>query len=134
MSEYPQNVLEDWNVLVVEDDPISMDIVRRILSAYGARVYYAVNGKNALDILERIDPQFILSDLSMPIMDGWHFIEAVRADPRYTDLPVFALTAHAMNGDREKAISAGFHNYMTKPFTVETFMDDLMSLLDEMHS
>lgn len=130
MTTYPRDILQDWDVLVVEDDPVSMDIATRILKAHGARVYTATNGEHALTALEQVTPRFILSDLSMPMMDGWELIDRLRQDSRYSDVPIFALTAHAMIGDREKAIAAGFHNYMTKPFTVETFMQQLLRLLE----
>jgi CheY-like chemotaxis protein len=65
----------------------------------------------------------------MPVMDGWEFMNTIKRDRRTLDIPVIALTAHAMPGDRERAITAGFHNYLTKPLTPATFMRDLLSLL-----
>lgn len=130
MSNVPRNLLLNWDVLIVEDDFKSLDIADRILSGYGANVYVASNGEDALIYLEVIQPRFILSDLSMPVMDGWQLIEKLKHNPKWADIPIFALTAHAMIGDREKALSAGFHNYMTKPFTVETFIDKLVTLLE----
>ena len=65
----------------------------------------------------------------MPVMDGWGLIYEMQNDPVLRELPIVALTAHAMIGDRERAVAAGFHNYITKPLTVETFMEDLVKLL-----
>ena len=65
----------------------------------------------------------------MPGMDGWDFLNALREHVEYNEIPVIALTAHAMKGDRERAIAAGFHNYLTKPLTATTFMDQLLKLM-----
>jgi len=65
----------------------------------------------------------------MPVMDGWGFIHALKQDRALEEIPAIALTAHAMIGDRERAVSAGFHNYLTKPLTADTFIYDLLKLL-----
>jgi CheY-like chemotaxis protein len=65
----------------------------------------------------------------MPEMDGWEFLKALRERTDHQNIPVIALTAHAMRGDRERAITAGFHNYLTKPLTADTFIDQLLKLL-----
>jgi len=70
----------------------------------------------------------------MPVMDGWGFINALKADRGLADIPVIALTAHAMQGDRERALAAGFHNYLVKPLTVDTFIRDLVNLLIDIPS
>ena len=80
-------------------------------------------------LVSRINPRFVISDLSMPEMDGWEFLSALKESVYTQDIPVIALTAHAMKGDRERAIAAGFHNYLTKPLTANTFMDELLVLL-----
>ena len=79
--------------------------------------------------MERVKPRFVISDLSMPEMDGWEFLSALKSTVYTQDIPVIALTAHAMKGDRERAMAAGFHNYLTKPLTATTFMDELLTLL-----
>ncbi len=131
MLNIPRDILQDWEVLVVEDDPINMDVACRILKNYGAKVSTATNGQEALERLQTYRPRFILCDLSMPIMDGWQLIEMLKQERDLATIPIFALTAHAMIGDREKALNAGFHNYMTKPFTAKTFMQNLMILIEE---
>lgn len=125
----PRNLLAGWAVLVVEDDYDSREIAVRVLKHYGAQVYTAGNGAEALAVLETITPRFIVSDWSMPVMTGWEFIERLKADARFRDLPVIALTAHAMVGDKEKAIEAGFYSYLTKPLSAGTFMRELVALL-----
>jgi CheY-like chemotaxis protein len=65
----------------------------------------------------------------MPVLDGWGLIKALKNDPLIKDIRVIALTAHAMVGDRERAVAGGFHNYLTKPLTVDTFIQDLVNLL-----
>lgn len=130
MNDVPRDLLSNWDVLVVEDDPNSLEIAQFILKAYGATVYTAENGADALAQLKVCEPKFILCDLSMPVMDGWELIKILKKDRELSQIPVFALTAHAMIGDREKALLAGFHNYMTKPFSVKTFIGNLVVLLE----
>jgi CheY-like chemotaxis protein len=88
-----------------------------------------MNGQEGIGLVEEINPRFVISDLSMPEMDGWEFLKALQSQTQNQDVPVIALTAHAMKGDRERAITAGFHNYLTKPLTANTFMDQLLALL-----
>ncbi len=125
----PDNLLEGWDIVVLDDEEDSLEVAEIILNEYGANVYTAGNGREGLEIVQRTKPRFVISDLSMPVMDGWGFIDAVKADRALAEIPIIALTAHAMVGDRERAVSAGFHNYLTKPLTVDTFMADLVKLL-----
>lgn len=128
--EIRRDLLKGWNILVVEDEPDSLEVAERILRFYGATVYTAANGREGLEAARKVHPKFIISDLSMPVMDGWEMLFELKQDRSTTDIPVIALTAHAMKGDRERAIVAGFHNYLTKPLTPATFMRDLLILLD----
>jgi CheY-like chemotaxis protein len=129
MSNIPLDLLEGWDVVVIDDEPDSLEVARYILDFYGANVYTATNGKEGLELVERVKPRFVISDLSMPEMDGWGFLRNLQEVAQHRDLPVIALTAHAMRGDRERAIAAGFHNYLTKPLTANTFIDELVALL-----
>ncbi len=104
-------------------------MARYILDFYGANVHTATNGKDGVGLVKQIKPRFVISDLSMPEMDGWEFLRELKSTVYTDDIPVIALTAHAMKGDRERAIAAGFHNYLTKPLTATTFMDELLALL-----
>ena len=129
MNEIPRDLLEDWDVVVLDDEEDSLEVAEIILMEYGANVHIASNGQEGLDVTHSIKPRFVISDLSMPVMDGWGFIANMKKDRELAEIPVIALTAHAMVGDRERAITAGFHNYLTKPLTVDTFMSDLVKLL-----
>lgn len=127
--EIPRNLLEGWDIVVLDDEDDSLEVAEIILTEYGATVHTAANGREGLEKVIAVKPRFIISDLSMPEMDGWGFISTLKGDRSLADIPVIALTAHAMIGDRERAISAGFHNYLTKPLTAMTFMADLLKLL-----
>lgn len=129
MQEIYENILDGWNVVVVDDEEDSLEVAEIILMEYGATVYTASDGQEALEIVRTVKPSLVISDLSMPVMDGWSLIYTMKQDRSLAEIPVIALTAHAMVGDRERAISAGFHNYLTKPLTVNTFMRDLVNLL-----
>jgi CheY-like chemotaxis protein len=129
LSPIRRDILKGWVVLVVDDELDSQEVASRILRHYGAFVHSAFNGQFGLELAHNVRPQFILSDLSMPVMDGWEMLRQLRKDEGTMDIPVIALTAHALNGDRDKVLAAGFHSYMTKPLTPKTFMNDLLDLL-----
>ncbi|HEX2905266.1 MAG TPA: response regulator [Phototrophicaceae bacterium] len=129
IEQLPRDLLQDWKVLVVDDDPDSLDVAARLLRFYSADVTTATNGKEGLAAVRASRPRFIISDLSMPEMDGWEMLFELKNNRATQEIPVIALTAHAMFGDRDRAISAGFHNYLTKPLTPATFMKDLVILL-----
>jgi CheY-like chemotaxis protein len=130
-DQISKDVLKDWDVLVIDDDPMSLQVAAMLLKHHGARVHTATNGKEGLEAARTLHPRFIISDLSMPIMDGWSLVEELKLDRGLATIPAIALTAHAMIGDRERAINAGFHNYLTKPLTPATFMRDLLRLLTD---
>jgi two-component system, cell cycle response regulator DivK len=122
-------VLVDWDVLVVDDEPDSLDVASRLIKLAGAKVVTAQNGRQALDKLKTFRPKFILCDLSMPEMDGWEMLHHLKQDRTMEEIPVIALTAHTMQGDRERAIAAGFHNHISKPLDPTKFMTHLVKLL-----
>lgn len=125
------DILRDWRIIVIDDEEDSLEVAEIILLEYGASLHTASNGQDALAIVHDVMPHFIISDISMPIMDGWGFISALKSDRATAHIPVIALTAHAMKGDRERAIGAGFHNYLSKPLTADTFIHDLLNLLTD---
>lgn len=127
----PKNALLNWDVLVVDDDVMSLQVADIILSYHGVKVHTAKDGQQGLEAVKSIRPKFIISDLSMPVLDGWGMIAQLKSDQSTAAIPIIALTAHAMNGDRERAIAAGCHNYLTKPLTPSTFMRELMHLLED---
>lgn len=128
MSDIPR-ALDGWRVLIVDDEPDNLDVARRMLKKAGAELLLAENGADALAAIRHEDVDFILCDLSMPIMDGWTLMYEMNRDRRMSTIPVIALTAHAMIGDRERAIEAGFVNYITKPLDADKFVHDLLAIL-----
>jgi CheY-like chemotaxis protein len=129
MVKLPRDILAGWDVLLIEDEPDSADVACRVLRFFGANVQVAANGMEGLNLLRTFRPRLIICDISMPVLDGWGVIEALNNDRELSNIPAIALTAHAMLGDREKAVAAGFHNYLTKPLTPVTFVHDLLSLV-----
>ncbi len=129
MSKIPPDLLAEWNIVVADDEEDSLELARYVLDFYGAHVHTAVDGNDAFEAIERVRPHFVISDLSMPVVDGWELIRRLKETPELRDIPVIALTAYALKSDANRAIAAGFHNYLTKPLTVDTFMDQLISLL-----
>ena len=125
----PYNILQGQKILIVEDEPDSLEIASILLQMYDADVITATNGREGLEQARKHRPKFIISDLSMPEMSGWEMIYTLKNDRSTMDIPVIALTAHAMTGDRERALAAGFHNYLSKPLRVETFVGDLLQLV-----
>jgi CheY-like chemotaxis protein len=125
----PADLLVGWDIVVIDDEEDSLEVAEIILNEYGANVHTARNGKEGLELVKSVRPKFVISDISMPIMDGWGFIHELTHDRALAEIPAIALTAHAMVGDRERAISAGFQNYLTKPLTATTFIYDLTRLL-----
>lgn len=126
----------DWGnlssllVLLVEDEPDNAEVIEMALSFSGISVRTAQNGVEGLEILQNFLPDLILLDLSMSKMDGWEMRARVKSDPRTQHIPVVALTAHAMSGDKELAMEAGFNGYLTKPINVPTFINDLRTALE----
>lgn len=129
MNQIPRDLLNEWVIVVIDDEEDSLEVAEVILEAYGALLYTARNGSEGINLIREVRPRMVISDLSMPVMDGWGLIYQLKQDVRLADIPCIALTAHAMIGDRERAIKAGFHNYLTKPLTVETFLQDLVNLI-----
>lgn len=122
--------ITEWAVLLVDDEPDNIEVVSESLEFYGMSVKTAENGQVALDILQGDwMPDIIMLDLSMPVMDGWATLRKLKSDPRTQTIPVLALSAHAIIGDADRAINAGFDGYMTKPISVPTLLQDLRSAL-----
>lgn len=116
-------------VLVVEDNDTSRKLVRVLLELRGHRVVEAVSGEDGREQALRESPDVILMDIHLPDMSGIDALHALRADERIRDLPVIALTALAMKGDRERLLAEGFDGYLAKPIEVTTFADDVLEVL-----
>jgi CheY-like chemotaxis protein len=114
-----------WSVLVVDDEPDNLELVGETLEYYGAEVKTAENGKVALEYLEAFKANLILADLSMPVMNGWDLRVRLKGNEKYVHIPVIALTAHAIAGDKERILEAGFDGYLMKPININTLCDDI---------
>lgn len=123
--------IKDWVVLIVDDEPDNLNVAQKVLSFGGADVHIARNGREGLEKLDEVQPTFILLDLSMPEMDGWEMFKLVRQRQELEHMPIIALTAHAMQGDKEKVIDAGFNGYIAKPFRINSFLEDIKTVLSD---
>ena len=119
------------SILLVDDEPDNVELIADTLEFMGMEVKTAKHGEQGLAILKEFTPDLILLDLSMPVMDGWKMHKQLKSDPKTQHIPVVALTAHAMAGDKERALGAGFDGYVSKPISVATFLNDLRSTLQE---
>jgi len=115
-------------LLLVEDNELNRDMLGRRLRHRGYEVVTAVNGREGIEMARGEKPDVILMDLSLPEMDGWQAARILKNDPDTDGIPIVALTAHAMNGDRERALAAGCDEYATKPVDMPLLMDILARL------
>jgi two-component system, cell cycle response regulator DivK len=118
-------------VLLVEDDPANRGLASRILAACGLPHDMAGDGNEALEKVAGRLPDLILMDLSMPGMDGWEATRIIRANPEWEDVRIVALTAHAMRGDRERAIAAGCDDVLTKPYRPAELIEMIRKVLGD---
>jgi len=102
-------------ILIADDNAFSRELMRELLEASGHLIIEAVNGRHALDLIRQSAPDLVFLDLQMPLQDGFSVLRELRTEGRFDKLPVVAVTASAMIGDRERAIAAGFHSYIAKP-------------------
>jgi two-component system cell cycle response regulator DivK len=116
-------------VLVADDNPVSRELIREILEDDDCEVIEAGDGREALEKVREHRPDLALLDIQMPVMDGNAVMFQIRADPQLAKLPVAALTAYAMQGDREKALARGFNSYITKPIDIPAFRAEVAELL-----
>jgi CheY-like chemotaxis protein len=115
-----EKVLEGKQILIVDDDARNAFALSRLLADKGVKMYIAPSAAKGLEVLEKVPTiGLVLTDIMMPGMDGYEFMRALRAQPRYKNLPILALTAKAMKGDREKCIEAGANDYLSKPIDPE---------------
>ena len=118
-----------WTVLLVEDVEDNRELARLLLESAGHTVWEAHNGQEALDRMSGPLPDVILMDLSLPILDGWAVTRQMRQDARFASVPIIALTAHAMAGDRERVMDSGFDGYLPKPIDVVQFVDQIRAII-----
>jgi two-component system, cell cycle response regulator DivK len=116
-------------ILLVEDNEMNRDMLSRRLIRKGYEVVMAVDGEQAIDMAASESPDVILMDMSLPVIDGWEATRRVKAADKTRTIPVIALTAHAMAGDREKAIAAGCDDFDTKPVDFTRLVEKIEMLL-----
>lgn len=118
-------------VLIVEDNEMNRDMLSRRLERKGYEVVMAVDGAEGVDKAGSENPDIILMDMSLPVLDGWEATRRVKANPATARIPVIALTAHAMSGDRDKTIEAGCDDYDTKPIDLPRLLGKIEAQLQK---
>jgi two-component system, cell cycle response regulator DivK len=116
-------------ILIVEDNEMNRDMLSRRLERRGFAIVMAVDGQQGVDMARSEKPDLILMDMSLPVMDGWTATQTIKADAELAGIPVIALTAHAMAGDREKAMGAGCDDYDTKPIELPRLLEKIGKFL-----
>ncbi len=117
-------------ILLVEDNEMNRDMLSRRLARRGHEILLAVDGGEGVARASADRPDLILMDMSLPVIDGWEATRRIKADPDTANIPVIALTAHAMAGDREQALGAGCDDYDTKPIELDRLLEKITSLLE----
>ena len=118
-------------ILLVEDNEMNRDMLSRRLKRRGYEVLIAVDGVKGVEMTSLEIPDLILMDMSLPVMDGWEATKNIKADPATKSIPVIALTAHAMSGDRQKALEAGCDDYDTKPIDLSRLLSKIQTFLGD---
>jgi CheY-like chemotaxis protein len=116
-------------ILLVEDNEMNRDMLSRRLERKGFRVLLAVDGQGGMEMAGSHRPDLVLMDMSLPVLDGWEATRRLKAAPATRGIPVIALTAHAMSGDRERALEAGCDDYDTKPIELPRLLGKMEALL-----
>lgn len=116
-------------ILLVEDNDMNRDMLSRRLARRGYEVVIAVDGQQGIDMARTEAPDLILMDMSLPVLDGWEATRRLKATPETRTIPVIALTAHAMVGDREKAVEAGCDDFDIKPIELPRLLEKIEALL-----
>jgi CheY-like chemotaxis protein len=116
-------------VLLVEDNEMNRDMLSRRLTRLGFDVVMAVDGRQGVEMAKAENPDLILMDMSLPVLDGWEATRQIKADPGTQTIPLIALTAHAMAEDRKKALEAGCDDYDTKPIELTRLLEKMSRLL-----
>jgi two-component system cell cycle response regulator DivK len=117
-------------ILIVEDNELNRDMLSRRLARKGYSISMAVDGGAGVEKASAEIPSLILMDMSLPVLDGWEATRRVKANPQTRHIPVIALTAHAMTGDRDKAIEAGCDDYDTKPIDLPRLLSKIETQLE----
>jgi CheY-like chemotaxis protein len=116
-------------ILLVEDNEMNRDMLSRRLERKGHQVILAIDGGQGVEMARSQSPEVILMDMSLPVLDGWEATRQLKADDLTRDIPVIALTAHAMTGDQDRAREAGCDDYDTKPVDLQRLLGKIEALL-----
>jgi len=116
-------------VLVAEDNPVNRELLRELLEMQGYNVIEAADGQETLRMIEANHPECLLLDIGMPVLDGFAVLRKIRENPGFASLTVLAVTAYAMQGDREKILKAGFDGYLSKPINARDLAKEIERLL-----
>lgn len=116
-------------LVLVEDNEFNRDMLSRRLIKRGYEVLIAEDGQQGVELVRRERPDLVLMDMSLPVLDGWEATRQLKADAETRDIPVIALTAHAMNGDEEKARAAGCDDFDTKPVELPRILEKIEAML-----
>jgi CheY-like chemotaxis protein len=118
-------------VLIAEDNAVNRELLRELLETRGYIVLEACDGQEALHMIELTQPDLLLLDIGMPVLDGFAVVRKIRENPRLAALPVVAVTAYAMQGDREKILNSQFDGYLSKPVNSRSLAEELDRLLSK---
>ena len=118
-------------VLIAEDNAVNRELLRELLELRGCTVLEACDGQEALKMIEQTQPELLLLDIGMPVLDGFATIRIIRENPRLAKLPVVAVTAYAMRGDKERVLNSGFDGYLSKPVNPHSLAEELDRVLTE---
>ena len=116
-------------ILIAEDNPVNRELLRELLEMRGHTVAEACDGEEALGMMEQSQPDLVLLDIGMPLLDGFAVIRKIRENPRFASMLVVAVTAYAMQGDREKILSSKFDGYLSKPVDARSLAQELDRVL-----
>lgn len=118
-------------ILLVEDNEMNRDMLSRRLQRKGHQVLIAIDGAQGVELAQSHKPDIILMDMSLPVIDGWEATQQLKAAPETSAIPIIALTAHAMAGDREKCLQVGCDDYDTKPIEFSRLLGKIQTLLEK---
>jgi len=116
-------------ILAIEDNPTNLELMAYLLRAFGYEVLEATDGEVGLAVARRERPDLIICDVQMPGVDGYEVARQLKSDPTLRMIPLLAITALAMVGDRDKVLAAGFDGYIAKPLTPQTFVQQVAAFL-----
>jgi len=112
-------------ILIVEDNEMNRDMLGRRLERRGFEIQFALDGQEGLDSMRTRKPDLVLMDMGLPVLDGWQATSQAKEDPELKDIPIIALTAHALETDRQKALAAGADDFDTKPVDIKRLLEKI---------